>query len=148
MFHQLFEEHVRKTPNKTAVIAGDRILTYDELNRQANRIAHSLRREGIGTGDLVIYTLTRKSHLLSAVIGILKSGAAYVPIAPDYPPERIEYMRQDCNARYVITEENISCLLSCTDEENLDVSVSPEDLCYCIYTSGSTGNPKGVMMRH
>ncbi len=146
--HQLFEEQAAETPDKTAVIATDGTLTYDQLNRQANRIAHSLRREGIGSGDLVIYTLTRKSYLLAAVFGILKSGAAYVPIAPDYPPDRIEYMRQDCKARYVITEENIGYLLSCPEEENLDVPVSTEDLCYCIYTSGSTGNPKGVMIRH
>jgi len=146
--HQLIEEQVKKTPRKTAVIAGDCTLTYDQLNRRANRIAHSLRKEGIGPGDLVIYMLPRNSHLPAAVLGILKAGAAYVPIAPDYPPERIEYMRQDCRARFIITEENIDQLLSCPEEDNPNVAVSAQDLCYCIYTSGSTGNPKGVMLRH
>lgn len=146
--HQLFEEQVKKTPDKAAIIAGDKTLTYAELNTQANHIAHALIEKGVGVGDLVVYTLTRKSYLISTILGILKTGAAYVPVTPDYPQDRIMFMCADCNAQYFITEANIEELLSCDCSYNPNVPVSPDDLCYCIYTSGSTGKPKGVMLRH
>ena len=146
--HRLFEEQVEKTPDKTAVIACDKTLNYRELNRQANCIAHALLKKGIGKGDIVAFSLSRKSYLLSTMLGILKSGAAYLPIDLEYPQERIEYMLHDSGAKFLITEENIKELLGHNDDSNPNVSVSGKDLCYCIYTSGSTGMPKGTLVKH
>ena len=146
--HQLFEEQVTKTPDKIAVIACDKILTYAELNEQANRIAHSLIHKGVGVGDIVAFALSRKSHLISAILGILKSGAAYLPIDPDYPQDRIDYILKDSNANQFITESEIEDYVNNNQTENPAVAITSEDLCYCIYTSGSTGNAKGVMLGH
>ncbi len=146
--HQLFEEQVEKTANKTAVIACDKTLTYAELNEQANRIAHSLIEKGISVGDIVAFKLSRKSYLLSTMLGVLKSGAAYMPIDPDYPQDRIDYMFSDSNAKLFITEDNIQELLGNEDSSNPCVNMSSNALCYCIYTSGSTGKPKGTLLKH
>ena len=110
--HELFEEQAERTPDKIAVVACDKTLTYAELNEEANRIADSLIEKGIGKGDIVGLMLPRKSYLLSALFGILKTGAAYLPIDPDYPQERIEYVLEDSQAKYCITEENINELLA------------------------------------
>lgn len=146
--HQLFEEQVAKSPEKVAVIACDKTLTYAELNEQANRIAHSLIEKGVHIGDIVAFSLPRKSCLLSTMMGILKSGAAYLPIDPDYPQDRIDYMLADSNARLFITEDNIGELLSNNSASNPCVKVLSNNLCYCIYTSGSTGKPKGTLLKH
>ena len=146
--HQLFEEQVAKTPNKVAVVACDKTLTYAELNEQANRIAHSLIEKGLGVGDIVAFALPRKSYLITTVFGILKAGAAYLPIDPDYPQDRIDYMLSDSNAKLYITESLIKELLDNDNTSNLNISVSSENLCYCIYTSGSTGQPKGTLLKH
>ena len=146
--HQLFEEQVLKTPDKTAVIACDKDLTYAQLNCEANRIAHSLIKDGIGVGDIVAFILPRKSYLISTMFGVLKSGAAYLPIDPDYPKDRIEYMLNDSNANLCITEENIAELLGNDNTENPCVEMSSDSICYCIYTSGSTGKPKGALLKH
>ncbi len=146
--HQLFEEQVEKTPDKVAVIACDQTLTYKELNEQANRIAHSLIEKGVGVGDIVAFALPRRSYLIPTMLGILKSGAAYLPIDPDYPQDRIEYMISDSNAKMYITQNNIENLLDNDNVSNPDVTMSSESLCYCIYTSGSTGKPKGTLLKH
>ncbi len=146
--HQLFEEQVAKTPDKTAVIACDKSLTYAELNEQANRIAHSLIEKGIGVGDIVAFALPRKSYLIATILGILKSGAAYLPVDPDYPQDRIDYMLADSNAKLFIAEENIQELLDNNNAFNPSIDMSNGDLCYCIYTSGSTGQPKGTLLKH
>ena len=88
--YQIFEEQVKKAREKTAVIACDRMLTYGELNEQANRIAHSLIEQGVKPGDIVAFALPRRSYLIAAMFGILKVGAAYLPIDPDYPQDRIK----------------------------------------------------------
>ena len=146
--HQLFEEQVARTPDKVAVIACDKTITYAELNEQANRIAHSLIEKGIGVGDIIAFKLSRRSYLLSTMLGILKSGAAYMPVDPDYPQERIEYMLSDSNAKLCITEENISEFLLCKKHNNPDIETKDINICYCIYTSGSTGKPKGTLLTH
>ncbi|MGN0468579.1 MAG: condensation domain-containing protein, partial [Acutalibacteraceae bacterium] len=97
--HQLFEEQVAKTPDKVAVIACDKTLTYRELNEEANRIAHSLIEKGVNVGDIVAFALPRKSYLIATMFGILKSGATYMPIDPTYPEDRIEYMLTESNAK-------------------------------------------------
>lgn len=146
--HQLFEEQVERTSDKVAVIACDKTLTYRELNEQANRIAHSLIEKGIGVGDIVAFALPRKSYLITTLLGILKSGAAYLPIDPDYPRDRIGYMLADSNARIFVTENNIMELLVNDNRTNPKLDMSSYSLCYCIYTSGSTGMPKGTILRH
>lgn len=146
--HQLFEEQVERTPDKTAIVACDKTLTYRELNEEANKIAHSLIEKGIGVGDIVAFMLLRKSYMISTILGILKSGAAYLPIDPDYPQDRIDYMLSDSNAKILITENDIEDLLDNSKTFNPCVSMSSESLCYCIYTSGSTGRPKGTTIYH
>ena len=146
--HQLFEEQVERTPDKVAVVACDKTLTYRELNGQANRIAHSLLEKGIGVGDIVAFALPRKSYLIATIFGILKSGAAYLPIDPDYPQNRIDYMLEDSNAKVLVTEKTIMDLLASDGTTNPLVHMTSDNLCYCIYTSGSTGQPKGVLINH
>lgn len=146
--HQLFEEQVKKTPDKIALIACDRTLTYRKLNEQANCIAHSLIEKGIGVGDIVALALSRKSYLIATILGILKSGAAYLPIAPDYPQDRIDYMLADSNAKLFINENNVAQMLQNCNIGKPLVAVSSKDLFCCIYTSGSTGQPKGVTLNH
>lgn len=146
--HELFEEQVKQTPNKIAVIACDKALTYVELNEQANCIAHSLIEMNIGVGDIVAFALPRHSYLVAAMLGIMKAGAAYLPVDLSYPQDRIDYMLQDSQARLFITEENILDLLENEHMDNLDVPLSSENLCYCIYTSGTTGKPRDVAIQH
>ncbi len=142
--HQLFEEQVAKTPDKVAVIACDKTLTYAELNEQANRIAHSLIEKGVKVGDIVAFALPRKSYLIAIMFGILKAGAAYLPIDPYYPQDRIDYMLTDSGAKFFITESNVDELLNNDKAFNPNIDISADDICYCIYTSGSTGKPKGA----
>lgn len=146
--HQLFEEQAKKSPDKTAVVATNKTLTYKELNEEANRIAHSLIEKGVGKGDIVAFKLPRRSYLIATMFGILKAGAAYMPLDPDYPQARIDYMLSDSGAKFCITEENISALLDNSIISNPNVLVDSSDNCYCIYTSGSTGKPKGVLVCH
>ena len=146
--HQLFEEQVERTPDKTAIVACDKTLTYREVNEEANRIAHSLIEKGVGVGDIVAFALSRRSYLIAAMFGILKSGAAYMPIDPDYPQDRIEYMLDDSKAKLYITEKDIDSLLKNDNADNPNVTMSSDSICYCIYTSGSTGKPKGTLLTH
>lgn len=146
--HTLFEEQVERTPDKTAVISCDRTLTYRELNEEANRIAHGLIEKGVKSGDIVAFALPRDSHLIPTIFGILKAGAAYLPIDPDYPQERIDYMLLDSAAKIFVTAKKLSALLTNGNTENSNLKQSSENLCYCIYTSGSTGKPKGTLIKH
>ena len=146
--HQLFEEQVERTPDKTAIVACDKTLTYREVNEEANRIAHSLIEKGVGVGDIVAFALPRRSYLVATMFGILKSGAAYLPIDPDYPQDRIEYMLDDSKAKLYIAEKDMDSLLKNDNADNPNVAMSSDSICYCIYTSGSTGKPKGALIRH
>ena len=145
---ELFESQVDKHPDKTAVIACDTTLTYRALNEQANKIAHSLIARDISRGDIVAFALPRKSYLIAVLLGILKAGVTYLPVDPDYPQDRIDYIISDSNAKLFITESNVEDLLNNDNCSNPNVHISSEDLCYCIYTSGSTGTPKGTLLKH
>ena len=140
--HQLFEEQAARTPDKIAVVACDTTLTYKELNEEANRIANSLIDRGIGRGDVVAVILPRDSHLISALFGVLKSGAAYMPLDPSYPKERVDYLISESGSTAVIDETNIQTYISHTCIENPCISVAPSDLFCALHTSGSTGRPK------
>lgn len=145
--HTLFEEQVEKMPEKVAVIACDKTLTYKELNEEANRIAHALIEKGVGVGDLVAFALRRKSYLIPTIFGILKSGAAYLPIDPDYSQNRVDYILKDSKAKWFISENNINKFFSANTTDP-NVKIASDNNCYCIYTSGTTGNPKGTLIRH
>ena len=146
--HQLFEEQAVKTPDKTALVASDKEMTYGDVNADANRIANALINKGIGKGDIVGVKLPRKSYFISTILGVLKTGAAYIPIDPELPDDRIDYMLTDSSAKICISDENISELLNEENTDNPDISTDTSDPCYCIYTSGSTGKPKGTVICH
>lgn len=159
---QLFEEQVERTPDRVAVACDGQSLTYGELNERANRLARTLLKSGIGPHTPVA---VMGRHSLALVVGIwavIKAGAAYLPIDPDYPQERIEYILRDSGASHLLTHgsewDRLSyegAVIDLDDERmyeaegsNLPAQGSADDLVYIIYTSGSTGNPKGTMIEH
>lgn len=160
----LFEEQVEKTPNNVAVVCNDKSLTYKELNSKANQLANYLRNSGIKNNDIVGILINRSLEMVIGLLGILKSGATYLPIDPDYPSERIFYMLENSNAKLVIVNNitnslipsnykkinisNTEDLFNFNNTNNLNLDILPSQLMYLIYTSGSTGNPKGVMITH
>ena len=148
----LFEEQVEKTPNNIAIVFEDKQLTYKELNEQANQLAQCLRETyTIQPDDLIGVKLDRSEQLLIVVLGILKSGAAYVPIDISYPQERINYIEKDSHCKVIIDENELKYFTSIKNQyktENLEKNNEPHNLAYIIYTSGTTGNPKGVMISH
>ena len=154
LFHKRFEEQVKANPENIALVAEDATFTADELNQKANKIANALIKKGVKPKSNVLVMLHRNSNLIASILGILKAGCAYIPIDLEYPKDRINYIYENSQADYIISDEdkenslNIQELLKEANTENPDVEVSPDDLAYMIYTSGSTGNPKGVMISH
>ncbi|UAA37425.1 amino acid adenylation domain-containing protein [Paraneptunicella aestuarii] len=166
--HQWFEQQVESNPNAVALEANDDGLTYAELNARANAVAHELMAKGVQADSVVGVCTHRRSHMLVAMLGVMKSGAAYMPLDPNYPVERLQYMLQDSEAQYVVGEADCIALLShdlsksivlgqadssatsdnAPDIRTPDIRISSEQLAYVIYTSGSTGRPKGVMVSH
>lgn len=158
----LFEEQVEQTPDNVAVVFNDEKLTYRELNEKANSLARLLISKEMKENTICAIVLNRSIEMIVSILAVLKSGAAYIPIDPNYPKDRIEYILNDSNVKMVLTEtEYISSLssfnlnlINITDAEvfsldgkNLNIKQNPEDLSYIIYTSGSTGKPKGVMLK-
>ncbi|HZM98583.1 MAG TPA: amino acid adenylation domain-containing protein, partial [Pyrinomonadaceae bacterium] len=161
--HELFEQQVERTPDDVALTFESQSLTYAELNRRANQLAHYLRRLGAQPETKVGICLDRSLEMIVAVWGILKSGAAYVPLDPKYPQDRLDYMSQDAGVALLVTKEAFAAernsvrvikvdadrdLIAREPETNPTAVASPENLAYIIYTSGSTGLPKGVMVAH
>jgi amino acid adenylation domain-containing protein len=142
---RLFEKKAEETPDGTAAVCVRHAITYRELNDQSNRLAYLLRQKGVGPGAIVGIKVERSLELIVGIIGILKAGGGYLPIDPDYPRERIDFMLADSNARVLLSEVSE---LSKVSEGTEAVITHPTHLCYLIYTSGSTGRPKGVMMEH
>ncbi|MFJ6016902.1 amino acid adenylation domain-containing protein, partial [Streptomyces sp. NPDC092952] len=145
---QLFEERARRSPDELAVVCGESAITYRELNERANRLARVLVASGAGPERFVAVRLSRGVDLVVALLAVLKSGAAYVPVDPDFPAERITYMIEDARPVLVIDQE----WLAGTDVPPVDAGnlapVSIDVAAYAIYTSGSTGRPKGVVIGH
>ena len=146
--HQLIEDNAAHNPKKTAVVAIDRTLTYARLNEESNRIAHALLQKGIGKGCFVAVLLPRNSHLIPAILGVLKTGAAFLPLDPSYPQERIDYLTSECKAAFRIDETTIVELLNESNGDNPDVKIEPDDFFCALHTSGSTGKPKLTVLRH
>ena len=163
--HALFEAQVDRVPDAMAVTFEKSALSYGELDARANRVAHALRKRGVGPGTLVGLGVERSLEMLVGLLGILKAGGAYLPLDPEYPKDRIAFMLEDSRARVVLTQARFAELFSAhgADVLRLDSDwpsiaeeptfrpasgARPEDLAYVIYTSGSTGKPKGVMVEH
>jgi len=163
---ELFEEQVKNTPNSTAVVFENESITYSELDRKSNQLAHYLVKTGIGKDTKVPICMDRSLEMIIGIWGILKSGSAYVPVDPTYPSERIRYVLVDLESEIILTKtlekeavafpanskildlESDWHLIAKESVEPLNPNLSPEDLAYIIYTSGSTGQPKGVLIEH
>ncbi|MFA1715095.1 amino acid adenylation domain-containing protein [Peribacillus frigoritolerans] len=169
---KLFEDQVSKTPDLTAVMDEHAVLSYTDLNKRANRLSHLLLEKGIGPEKFVAIALNRSVDMVISMLAVLKTGAAYLPIDPDYPTDRIDFMLNDARPSSIITSKELSTKLSgvhgaeriVLDEEETIIeigsypdinveaekrmgSVSPLNPAYMIYTSGSTGKPKGVLIQ-
>lgn len=138
----------RRTPDATAVTDGRRQLSYRELEARANQLAARLRADGVGPHRLVGLQLRRDVDMVVAMLGVLKTGAGYVPLDPAYPAERLRAMQGDAGVDRVLTTLDDLELADQPDTEPVEVAGGPEDLAYVLYTSGSTGRPKGVMITH
>ena len=165
---ELIEEQCSKTPNDVAVIWNDRELTFGELDRQANKVAHHLRSLGVGADACVGISTTRSPEMIIGIFAILKAGGAFLPLNPSYPQEQLTFIADEARLNIIIANENelpvfnavvqqpatIICLDKWLKEQPdtehvaLKSNVSPENLAYVLYTSGSTGTPKGVMIPH
>ncbi len=157
--HKLFELQVQKTPNRSAVICGEKMLTYMQLNELANVIANYLIATGVKVGGIVGICSGYQVELAAGILGILKAGAVYVPIDPTYPDERINQMINDCRMQWLLHDDSFYCssptiqLLALSDIKGDDTfnpvtSKSSMQPAYIIYTSGTEGHPKGVMVCH
>ena len=160
--HELFEEQVALTPEATAVVFEGRQYSYAELNGRANRLAHYLVKQGVKPETLVGISMERSLEMVVGLLGILKTGAAYVPLDPSYPEERIAYMFDNAQLSVLLTQADLakrtSARIICLDTDwseieaesdtNPNVPISEDNLAYVIYTSGSTGRPKGAMNTH
>ena len=164
--HELFEFQAEQTPDAIAAECEGRVLTYNELNRRANQVAWKLISFGTKPGDLVAICTDRSLEMITGLLGILKSGAAYVPLDPGYPKDRLAYMMRDAEASVLLTHTHLDALLpahqarvlsldsnwqeqmSSLPDNNPNIHLNEADLAYVIYTSGSTGQPKGAMNTH
>jgi amino acid adenylation domain-containing protein len=158
-----FEQQVLATPGRTAVCYEQKCLTFAELNESANKVANHLLKVGVKAEDYVAICLERSVEMIVAILGILKAGAAYVPLDRTYPTQRLNYILGETAAAAIVTQYSLADLFTdalrkviCIDDDliakesakNPEVIIHPENLAYAIYTSGSTGSPKGVMIQH
>src|SRR5438034_1552058 len=168
VLHEIFEVQADARPEAVAVMFDREETTYADLEARANRLARHLRSRGVQRGSLVAMLLPRSADAYAALLGILKAGAAYVPLDPEYPADRVAYILENCAASALVTVAELAVrhagfggavIRVDADGETIDaessirlprnvVGVGPRDLCYVIYTSGSTGRPKGVMIEH
>lgn len=163
--HQLIEDFAVQTPDASAVTYERTTLSYAQLEARANQLAHHLIGLGVKPNDKVALCLERSLEMIVGMVGILKAGAAYVPLDPSYPRDRLAYIMEDTKAPVIITQPHLRGVLPTADahvvildsawsqiagqqEARPVVSITPENLAYVIYTSGSTGKPKGVPISH
>jgi amino acid adenylation domain-containing protein len=158
MIHQLLERRVKEAPDSPALTFGDGDITCSELNKRANQLARGLRKRGCGPGSVVAVLADRSPGMLTGIYAVLKTGAAYLPIDPSYPADRIRFILEDSNALILLSDRDFTfggAVINLNDEANFrgddtdpDPAGTSSDLAYIIYTSGSTGQPKGVMIEH
>ncbi len=163
--HTLFERQAARTPEATALVFNDRELTYAELDRRADAMAARLRARGAGPETVVALCAERSLDMMIGLLGILKAGAAYLPLDPAFPADRLAFMLEDSQATVLVTQSRLRSVFAdrvsvvCIDDEGADTALndhslakianpSSEHLAYVLYTSGSTGRPKGVMVSH
>ena len=160
--HQWFEEQVARTPDATAVVFRDQKLSYRELDEKAQRLSARLRALGAAPDSIVALCVERSLEMMVGLLGILKSGTAYLPLDPAFPAERMQFMLEDSGAQILVTEEHLAArfpgtcahvvsIRSALDGPAVELpssTVAGHNLAYVIYTSGSTGKPKGVMVEH
>ena len=163
--HELFEQQAQQRPNAVALQWGEQTISYGDLNGRANQLAAYLRDHGVGVGTRVAICMERSPEMICGILGILKAGAAYVPLDPGYPEERLNFMVRDSEALVVVAGERFEDALSESgvkvlspardlavverhSRENVAIPMTGDDLAYVIYTSGSTGTPKGVAVSH
>ena len=166
LLHELFEQTADAHPGNIALICAGERVTYAELERRANQLAHYLRSRGVKRGDCVAMLLPRSLDVCVALLAILKSGAAYVPLDPGIPADRVGFVLADCQALALVTTKSLATKAAnfhgnmiALDERQTEIAsqpaaklsaaetgATPEDLCYIIYTSGSTGQPKRVQI--
>jgi len=158
----LFEKQVDRAPGQTALSLGDKSISYEALDEKANHVANKLIADGIGVDDIVGVMANRSFELIIAIMGILKAGAAYLPLDPEYPAERLNFMIGDSHAKALLTQPGLESklteknttiyfiddLIRAESNERQHVDIDGQNLAYIIYTSGSTGQPKGVMISH
>jgi amino acid adenylation domain-containing protein len=164
--HQLIEQQAEKTPNAVAVVMGKETISYRDLNDRANQLAHCLQQKGVGAETLVGIFLERSINMVIALLGVLKSGGAYIPLDPAYPKERIGFILDDAGVDLLLTQKDLLPLLPEKRATAIDIDSDaaqkeiarqsksnlnpgkPQNLAYALYTSGSTGKPKGVQVTH
>ncbi|MFQ6030541.1 MAG: amino acid adenylation domain-containing protein, partial [Dehalococcoidia bacterium] len=162
--HQLFQQQAEQTPDSVAVIFEEQQLSYGQLHRRSNQVAHYLRGRGVAPGELVGISLERSPDMVVGLLGILKAGGAYLPLDPEYPRDRLDFILQDASVSALLTRNGLAEGLQSKvklvnldrdqfsidqqSDEDPDIGVDPKSLAYVIYTSGSTGIPKGVQVPH
>jgi amino acid adenylation domain-containing protein len=160
--HELFEAQARRTPAGAAVLFRDERLTFEEVNRRANRLARCLRRRGVGLETLVGLHAERSPDLVVAILAVLKAGGAYVPLDPRLPPARLEYLVQKTGVRLILTQSRLEAPFGgdllfldrdraaweAEDSSDLPLVAGPDHAAFVMYTSGSSGRPKGVIATH
>ncbi len=155
-----FEKQAEETPTNIAIVFENKKMTYKDLNEKANSLANKLRKSGVTNNSIVGIMVERSFEMMIAILATLKAGGSFIPIAPDYPAERIQYMLQDSNSNILLVKKQpkfktdkkvinikLGNELYENNKTNLENISKPEDLSYLIYTSGSTGTPKGVMLK-
>lgn len=164
LVHELISQHADEQPDQTALVFDQRRLSYRELDKVSNQLAHYLRAQGVGLESFVGIAMNRSIDMIVAMVAVMKAGGVYVPLDPDYPQSRLDYMMENSNIKVLLTQRNLISQFQqesriCVPLDEIDISgydeALPEkgqqgshNLAYVIYTSGSTGQPKGVQIEH
>ncbi len=162
--YHLFEQQAQIRPDATALVFENQNISYDELNRKANQLAHYLIQHGVQPETIVGISVERSPEMVIGLLGILKAGAVYLPIDPSYPEDRIRYIAEDSGISFLLTQQALPMPVNGKDiktifiddftgfqalpDSNPEIAIHPQNMAYIIYTSGSTGKPKGTMLQH